>query len=85
VRVYGSVQGVGFRYFVIEVAQSSHLNGWVRNLDDGSVEALFDGAEADVNHALERCRLGPPSASGERFEVTPEEDSVVLSGFNIAF
>ncbi len=84
-RIYGSVQGVGFRYYVMEVAQSSQLKGWVRNLDDGSVEALFDGAEADVNYALERCRKGPPSASVERIEVTPEEDSVVLSGFGISF
>jgi acylphosphatase len=83
-RVYGSVQGVGFRYFVKEVAQSSCLKGWVRNLDDGSVEALFDGSEADVNYALERCRKGPPSALVERFEMTPEEDSGVLSGFSIS-
>lgn len=68
----------------MEVAQSSQLKGWVRNLDDGSVEALFDGAEADVNCALEKCRKGPPSASVERIEVTPEEDSVVLSGFDIS-
>jgi acylphosphatase len=83
-RVYGSVQGVGFRYFVKEVAQALCLKGWVRNLDDGSVEALFDGAEADVNYALERCRRGSPSAFVERFEVMPEEDSSVLSSFSIS-
>jgi acylphosphatase len=85
VRIYGSVQGVGFRYYVKEVALSSALKGWVRNLDDGSVEALLDGADADVGRALERCRKGPRSALVERFEVTPEEDSVSLSGFDISF
>jgi acylphosphatase len=84
VRVYGSVQGVGFRYFVREVALSSQLRGWVRNLRDGSVEALFDGPDAEVKRALERCRKGPPLASVERFEVSPEEESETLSGFDIS-
>jgi acylphosphatase len=84
-KIYGSVQGVGFRYYVREVAVSSQLNGWVRNLDDGSVEALFDGDEADVNYALEMCKKGPSSASVRRFTVTSEDDSVPISGFRIAF
>ncbi len=84
-KVFGSVQGVGFRYYVREIALSSQLKGWVRNMDDGSVEALLDGEEADVNYVLEMCRKGPPSANVRRFVVTPEDDTLPLSGFRIAF
>jgi len=85
VKVYGMVQGVGFRYYVAEVARSSQLKGWVRNLDYGSIEILLDGAEADVNYAFEMCKKGPPAASVRRVQVTLEDDSVPLSGFRIAF
>ena len=85
VRVYGAVQGVGFRYFVREVAQASQLKGWVRNMEDGSVEALLEGAKEDVNYAVEMCRRGPPSAKVTRFESKPEDESSQLSGFRIAF
>jgi acylphosphatase len=85
VRVFGSVQGVGFRYFVREVAESSDLKGWVRNVDDGSVEALFDGPEEDVGHAVEMCRQGPPGASVDRLVVTPEKDGEAFFGFRITY
>ena len=74
---------MGFRYFVRDVALSSSLKGWVRNLPDGSVEALFDGPDAEVKDALEECRKGPPLASVERIEVTPEEESSTLAEFAI--
>ncbi len=85
VRVFGLVQGVGFRYFVSEMAQESKLRGWVRNLEDGSVEALFDGPEIEVNHALELCRRGPPAADVQRLVVTPEDEEQTLSGFKITY
>jgi acylphosphatase len=85
VRISGLVQGVGFRYFVSEVALSLALKGWVRNMEDGSVEALFDGEEDAVNRAVEICRAGPPSASVESIEVIPENETRALSGFKIAF
>ncbi len=84
-KLYGSVQGVGFRYFVREVAVSSQLTGWVRNMDDGSVEAVLDGKDDDVNYALEMCKRGPPSATVRRFVVTREDDSIPMKGFRIAF
>lgn len=85
VRVFGVVQGVGFRYFIREVAESSKLRGWVRNMADGSVEALFDGAEADVNRAVEMCRRGPPAAAVDRLEVTRESEAQALFGFRITY
>ena len=59
VRIEGSVQGVGFRYWTERVATELGLAGWVRNRRDGSVEALFCGPAEDVAEMLERCRDGP--------------------------
>lgn len=62
VRVTGRVQGVFFRQSTVEMAQGLGLNGWVRNLADGSVEALFEGEREVVAQALAWCRQGPPRA-----------------------
>ncbi len=60
--VDGSVQGVGFRAFVIDHAQSLGLKGWVRNLYDGRVEVMAEGPRAALEKLLEKLRLGPRSA-----------------------
>lgn len=62
VRIEGRVQGVGYRYWVGDVAEDLGLTGWVRNRRDGSVEALFAGPAGDVRQILERCRDGPRAA-----------------------
>lgn len=63
VRIRGRVQGVGYRAWTAEVAESLGLTGWVRNRRDGGVEALFAGPPEDVAAMLERCRKGPALAS----------------------
>jgi acylphosphatase len=60
--VDGSVQGVGFRMFVVEHAQSLGLAGWVRNTFDGRVEVLAEGAQPELERLLDKLRLGPRSA-----------------------
>jgi acylphosphatase len=72
VRIEGSVQGVGYRYWTERVARELGLSGWVRNRRDGSVEALFSGAAEDVAEMLERCRDGPPAARVTRIAVIEE-------------
>jgi acylphosphatase len=59
VRILGRVQGVGFRYWTREQAQSLGISGWVRNEPDGSVTALIAGAPDAVGAMLERLRQGP--------------------------
>ncbi len=56
--VSGRVQGVGFRFFVRECAQELKLNGAVRNLPDGTVEAWAEGEENTINSLLELIRQG---------------------------
>ena len=60
--VSGIVQGVFFRQSCRRVARSENVAGWVRNLDDGRVEACFEGPEDAVDRVINWCRHGPPEA-----------------------
>lgn len=62
VTIRGRVQGVGYRAFVEHQARAHHLEGWVRNRGDGSVEALLAGPENAVSDMVALCRRGPVSA-----------------------
>jgi acylphosphatase len=62
VHIEGRVQGVWFRGWAVQQARLRQLAGWVRNLPDGSVEALFSGPADDVNEMVRLCRRGPPAA-----------------------
>ena len=57
--VWGRVQGVGFRHFVAHEASRRPVDGHVRNLGDGRVEAVFSGAPDDVAALCEACARGP--------------------------
>lgn len=71
--VSGRVQGVFFRDSVRRHALDRNLAGWVRNRDDGTVEAVFEGPEGDVEALIAFCRTGPESADVEGVEVSTEE------------
>ena len=60
--IEGRVQAVWFRAWTTQEAQRRNLRGWVRNRSDGTVEALFSGAVADVDGMIEACGRGPPAA-----------------------
>lgn len=70
--VSGDVQGVGFRWYCREQAMGHDLRGWVRNLPDRQVEAVFEGASDAVDALVEWCRHGPTGANVERVEVKDE-------------
>ena len=65
----GRVQGVFYRGFVQELAESLGLKGWVRNLRDGRVEAVFEGDKDVVENAIRQCRVGPPASRVANMEV----------------
>ncbi|MPS25726.1 acylphosphatase [Pigmentiphaga sp.] len=62
VHVTGRVQGVGYRLATVRRAHMVGVGGWVRNNDDGSVEALVQGTPDQVDQMLEWMRQGPPQA-----------------------
>lgn len=83
VLIDGRVQGVGFRYATQREAQSLGLNGWVRNLPDGQVEAVFEGPREDLDAMLEWCEQGPSFARVTSVKVTWKHDAPAHAGFHI--
>ena len=69
VRIWGLVHGVSFRSSMVRVAARLGVRGWVRNLPDGSVEAILEGEEESVRRVLDWARSGPPRARVDRLEV----------------
>ena len=83
VRISGQVQGVFFRDSTREKAQELNLKGWVKNLPDGSVEALFEGPSEKVREMLGWCEEGPRHASVENVDTDFEDASGDLGGFEV--
>ncbi len=83
--VSGRVQGVFFRANTQEVAQRLGLSGYVRNLPDGRVEVVAEGAEEALRKLIEWCHEGPPLARVERVEVRWENPTGEFSGFHIRY
>jgi acylphosphatase len=79
--VSGKVQGVFFRSGTKNKAEELGLAGWVRNLSDGRVEAVFEGEEGKVEKMIEWCRKGPEYARVATVEVIPEQYKEEFSGF----
>ena len=67
------VQGVNFRWYTVQHARSAGVGGWVRNLPDGRVEAVFEGNEGAVQRMVDWCREGPRHARVADVEVAWEE------------
>jgi acylphosphatase len=75
-RITGRVQGVGYRYALLEEAERLGVTGWVRNRRDGSVEALIQGPAEELEKLIAWARRGPPAARVDDVRIEPaEEDS----------
>lgn len=79
----GRVQGVGFRYFTRKNAEALNVNGWVKNLPDGRVEAVFDGSEENVKALIERCKKGPATSYVKNIEVQDYNKADTYNGFEV--
>ena len=83
VYIEGRVQGVWFRDSAKTEARRLGLAGWVRNLPDGRVEAVFEGAEEKLNRILRWCRQGSPHSRVERVEPSWSQPVGESDGFRI--
>ncbi|HEV8177782.1 MAG TPA: acylphosphatase [Gemmatimonadales bacterium] len=82
--MFGTVQGVGFRWFVARHARSLGLTGFARNLPNGSVEVLVDGPEEALPELERLLRSGPASAQVERVERSADSTAIPrVSGFDV--
>jgi acylphosphatase len=82
VRIEGRVQGVFYRAWTAQTARALGLDGTVRNMDDGSVEAIFSGPSKVVAEMLRRCADGPKNARVSNVTVTQDGGSVT-PGFRV--
>lgn len=69
VRVTGKVRGVGFRFSTLRRAHELGVTGWVRNEDDGSVQAVLQGTADQIDQMLSWLHYGPPSARVDHVDV----------------
>jgi acylphosphatase len=83
VLVGGRVQGVFFRSETGFHARRLNIKGWVRNLADGRVEAVFEGDESNVKQLVDFCRRGPPGAKVTSVNVSWETYAGEFSGFEV--
>jgi len=83
VLVSGKVQGVFFRSSAKKKADELHLTGWVKNLDDGRVEAVFEGEQEKVDKMAEWCRKGPNYADVKDVQVISEKYKGEFKDFSI--
>ena len=83
VMISGRVQGVWFRGSTQEMALSLGLAGWVRNLPDGRVQAVFEGPAPTLERMLAWCHQGPPHARVDRVEYNWSEAAGGSRGFRI--
>jgi acylphosphatase len=74
--IEGRVQGVGFRAWMVDVANTAGVDGWVRNRRDGTVEALVAGEPAAVERVLAKTRAGPPMSRVTAVREEPADDRV---------
>ena len=83
--ISGRVQGVFFRMETKRAADRIGVRGWVRNLKDGTVEAVFEGERDRVDGVLAWCRQGPPQANVADVKVTWADYTGEFKGFDISF
>ena len=86
VTVYGRVQGVYFRYFVLNTARGLSLKGYVRNLSRGDVvEVQAEGDKTQLDKLLEQLKTGPPGAQVKRMEINWSDYSEQFTEFKIRY
>jgi len=83
VLIGGYVQGVGFRYFVLNRAAEIGITGWVRNRMGGQVEVVAEGNRDQLEKLLSQLQVGPRSAQVENIEVNWEQATGEFHSFNV--
>ncbi len=81
--VSGRVQGVFFRSGTKKKALELGLSGWVRNLADGRVEAVFEGKKKEIDMMIEWCKKGPEYANVTGIEIVHEDNAGEFDGFSL--
>ena len=85
VTIQGRVQGVFFRMETKNAAEKLGVNGWVKNMPDGSVEALFQGDSDTIAKMLEWCHIGAPASRVDNVVSEDQETDTAFDNFQIRY
>jgi tRNA pseudouridine55 synthase len=82
-KIYGKVQGVGYRYFTEKIAKKLNILGYVKNLEDGTVEVVAQGKEEDLQKFIEQLKIGPFLAKVEKIDIIFKKPTDIYLYFEI--
>jgi acylphosphatase len=85
IKITGRVQGVGFRQFVKDKARQFNINGWVKNMPDGSVFVKAEGDEKDMEPFLDHLKRGPSMGRVDNFKTDKLDTTSGFSDFGIKY
>ena len=85
ITVSGRVQGVGFRYFVIQKANECQLTGWVKNLPNGKVEIEAEGEDQDLDCFVDYLKLGNGFSRTDQLKQSEITPLAHYSEFNVRY
>ncbi len=85
IKVYGRVQGVGFRQFTQHIAEKLNIQGTVKNLSDDSVECYAKGQKEDIEKFIQQIRKGPPLAKVTNIEIEDTRPEFIPNSFKIIY
>ena len=85
ITVSGRVQGVCFRYFTHKTALKLNIQGYVKNLYNGNVEAIAIGSEENIEKFFIEIQKGPPASRVDNVEIEELTDSVNYDSFEITY
>lgn len=83
--VYGRVQGVFFRDFTLRKAEEFGITGWVKNLDDGSVQIVAEGKHKDLEKLISAVKIGPPYAKVKDIKIDWQDYIGEFTDFQIRY
>ena len=81
--ITGKVQGVGFRYWLYQIANKKNVYGWVKNINTNEVEAVFLGEEKKVDEIIKLCRKGPTSSNVVSVKIEDYQQEYTNKSFDI--
>ena len=81
--ISGKVQGVGFRYWMQNLAIENNISGWIKNKMSGDVEALIVGQEKEIRELIKLCEMGSGSAIVDRVQINNYDKDYSKEGFDI--
>lgn len=85
IKITGRVQGVGYRYFAVQKAKEMDINGWVKNLVDGSVLIIAQGIEEEIKTFIDYLYIGPTRSRVDKISTCVMQITTVFDSFSVKF